>query len=171
MLPVMRLGVGAGWIRRHRWPLLAGVVALVAAIVAVVVLTGPEPEPQPRARAYRDYDVCVLTGDRGLADPSAAAVWAGVQQVSALRDVRVLYVPVAGEQTAARATELLGSLVQQQCDIIVAVGDAPVAAVAVNKTRYPNTTILAVGHEIDASSDAKATASTVEALLNLVPEK
>jgi hypothetical protein len=144
-------------------------VVLLGAVAVIVLWPEPEPEPAPRAREYRDYDVCVLTSDQGLADPSAAAVWAGAQEVSAQRRVRVLYVPVAGEQTPERAKEFLGSLVQQSCEVIVVVGDAPVAAA--HGAKFPDTTIVAVGDQIDASTNPGITRSTVEVLLNLVPKE
>lgn len=146
------------------------VVAAVGVVVAGVVALWPDPEPAPRARQYRDYDVCLLTGERGLADAQAAAVWAGAQRVSEQRKVRVMYLAVTGEQTPQRAGEVLASLVARDCEVIVAVGAAPVAAVAADEGRYPDATIVAVGDEIDASSVERITSSTVDVLLELVPE-
>jgi hypothetical protein len=54
---------------------------------------------------------------------------------------------VAGEQTAQRAGEVQASLVARECDVLVAVGEAPVAA---DEARYPDATIVAVDEEIDA---------------------
>ncbi len=156
------------WISRYRWHVLAGLLLIVGAIVTTILLWPDKEEPQ-RARVYRDYDVCVLTGSRGLADAQASAVWKGAQQVSLLRKVRLLYVPVAGDQTPERAAEFLGSLVQQECEVIVAVGEAPVAAAAANKSKFPHTAIVAVGDDIDESSNDRVTSSTVELLLRLVP--
>ena len=127
----------------------------------------PDPEPAPWARQYRDYDVCLLTGERGLADAQAAAVWAGAQQVSEQRRVRVMYLAVTGEQTPQRAGQVLASLVARDCEVIVAVGAAPVAA---DEARYPDATIVAVGDEIDASSDERITSSTGDVLLEMVPD-
>ena len=155
---------------RPRWVWPVGVVAAAGVVVAAVVALWPDPEPAPRAREYRDYDVCLLTGERGLADTQAAAVWAGAQRVSEQRKVRVMYLAVTGEQTPQRAAEVLASLVARDCEIIVAVGSAPVAAVAAEKGRYPDATIVAVGNDIDASSDERITQSTVDVLLRLVPE-
>jgi hypothetical protein len=77
----------------------------------------------------------------------------------------VLYLPVAGEQTPARAREFLGSLAQQSCEVIVAVGEAPVAAA--HGAKFPGATIVAVGDGIDGSTNVDITRSTVEVLLNL----
>lgn len=155
---------------RYRWFVLAGVVAVVAALVAVV-LWWPRSEPeQPRERAYREYDVCLLTPSEGLADPQAAAVWAGAQEVSLARGVRLVYLPVAGQQTPARAGEFLASLVGQGCEVIVLVGAAPVMAAAANEGNG-SATILAVGDEIDGSSSETITSSTVDVLMSIVPEE
>jgi hypothetical protein len=141
----------------------------VLAGVVSVILWWPEPVAEPRAREYREFDVCILTPDRGLADPQVAAVWAGAQEVSLAQRVPVLYVPVVGEQTPARAGEFLASLVAQKCEVIVAVGAAPVAAVVTNEANYAGATIVAVGDEIDDSSNERITSSTVDVLSGLVP--
>jgi hypothetical protein len=152
---------------RYRWFVLAGVVVIVAVLAAVVVWW-PRSEP-PRQRVYREFDVCLLTPGEGLADPQAAAVWAGAQDVSLERSVRLLYLPVTGQQTPARAGEFLASLVGQGCDVIVAVGAAPVLAVQAAGESYASTTILTVGDEIDGSSSEAITSSTVDALRRVVP--
>lgn len=164
-----RKGSRLSWVRRYRW-LVGAVLALAVGVLVAVIVWWPEREPEPRARVYRDYDVCVLMSGRGLADPQAAAVWSGAQQVSQVRDVRVLYVSVAGEQSPQRAGEFLASLVQQECEVIVAVGEGPVAAAAANKAKFPAATIVAVGDEIEDTSNEDITSSTVEVLLRLVPE-
>src|SRR5690606_21811689 len=124
---------------------------------------------EPRARIYREFDICVLMPGDGLADPEAAAVWAGVQEVSLAQRVRALYLPAVGEQTPERAAQFLATRVMQECEIIVAVGDGPVAAVATNEAKYADTTIVAVGDEIEDSSHERTTSSVVEVLTELVP--
>jgi hypothetical protein len=163
-------GVTMGVLVRYRWWALAGVALLVGVVVgAVVWWPGTEPVVEPRARDYREFDVCVLTPGAGLADPHAAAVWAGAQEVSLAQRVPVLYLPVAGEQTPQRAAEYLASLVAQDCEVIVAVGAAPVAAVAANEANYAGATIVAVGDEIDDSGIDRIAPSTVDVLSALVP--
>ena len=85
---------------RQRWWLAGG-----AAFVLVVALTwalwpASEPDPPPRAREYLDYTACLLTGDRGIADPQAAPVWAGLQDASLATRAKVQYLAVTGPQTA-----------------------------------------------------------------------
>jgi hypothetical protein len=111
-----------------------------------------------------------LTPVAGLADAQVAAVWAGAQEVSASRRVRLIYLPVLGEQTPERAGEVLASLIQQDCEIIVAVGQAPVAAAHADTANHPGVTIVAVGDQIDDSSADQIERSTVDVLMALVPE-
>jgi ABC-type sugar transport system substrate-binding protein len=156
---------------RYRWYVLAGAGVLATALLAAAVWwwLRPESGQEPRARVYREFDICVLMPGDGLADPEAAAVWAGVQEVSLAQRVRALYLPVAGEQTPERAAQFLATLVTQECEIIVAVGGAPVAAVATNEAKHAGTTIVAVGDEIENSSHERITSSTVDVLTELVP--
>lgn len=158
------------WVRRYRWWLVTAVVVTVGAAVAVVVWWPRSPAvEEPRARQFQDFDVCLLTPAQGLADPQVAAVWAGAQEVSLTRSVRVRYRQVSGEQTAERAGQFLASLVQQGCEVIVAVGPAPAAAAGAYEAGHASVMIVAVGDGIDGSSPETIEASTVDVLLGLVP--
>ncbi|MEW2634829.1 BMP family ABC transporter substrate-binding protein [Streptomyces sp. NPDC048389] len=112
---------------------MAGSVAvLVLGLVGVWLFVGdqkPTP-PDPRARQYKNFNACLLTDDKGvMAGTTAATVWQGMQEASGDTRVRVNYVPVTGEQTAANALPFLNSLLQRQCSVVLAVG-APQVEVA-----------------------------------------
>jgi basic membrane lipoprotein Med (substrate-binding protein (PBP1-ABC) superfamily) len=51
--------------------------------------------------------------------------------------VKVTYLSVSGAQTAQHAATYLSGLLQQQCDLLIAVDDGPVAAVAAGAANYP----------------------------------
>jgi basic membrane lipoprotein Med (substrate-binding protein (PBP1-ABC) superfamily) len=131
--------------RVDRWSWI-GIAALgaVLAVVAFFAYPGPPPAEQPRAREYRDYDICLLTGEQGLTEPETKQVWDGLQQVSLQTKVRVSYLSVSGEQTEARAGQFLATQIQQRCGIIVAVGRHQVAAATAAAARYPNVRFVAV---------------------------
>ncbi|MFJ1653382.1 BMP family ABC transporter substrate-binding protein [Streptomyces sp. NPDC088337] len=82
--------------------------------------------PDPRARQYQDVDACLLTGETGIGQGTAASVWEGMQKASLETSARVTYVPVMGEQSAANAQPFLNGLIQRQCDVVVAVGASQV---------------------------------------------
>jgi hypothetical protein len=125
-------------VKRWEWMGWSGIAAMAVVLaVAAWVAWEPAPKEPPRAREFRDYDVCLLTDAHGIAIEPAKTVWQGLQTVLDRTSVRVTYAQVTGEQTAARAQQFLASQVQQRCGIIVAVGDAPTAAVAADKDRYP----------------------------------
>ncbi len=128
-----------------RWSWL-GIAALAAvlAVVAWFAYPGPAPQEPPRAREYRDYDVCMLTGQDGLTGQEAKQVWEGLQQVSLQTKVRVSYLAVAGEQSEERAAQFVATQIQQRCGIIVAVGPHQVAAATAAAARYPDVRFVAV---------------------------
>jgi len=137
---------------RQRWWLAGG-----AAFVLVVALTwalwpASEPDPPPRAREYLDYTACLLTGDRGIADPQAAPVWAGLQDASLATRAKVQYLAVTGPQTAENGVPFLSSLVQGACDVIFAAGAAPVGAVGQGAPKFPGATFVAVGKAAPAGN-------------------
>ena len=78
-------------------------------------------------------------GARGLADPVAAQVWAGMEDASAATTARVSYLAVTGPATEAEAAPFVGSLLVRGCRVIVASGAAEQAAVLADAGRYPGT--------------------------------
>ncbi|GAT85212.1 hypothetical protein STXM2123_5913 [Streptomyces sp. F-3] len=81
------------------------------------------PPPDPRARQYKEFDACLLTDEKGIAQGTlAASVWQGMQKASLETRARVSYVPVMGPQSVANVRPFFNSLIQRQCDVVVAVG-------------------------------------------------
>jgi hypothetical protein len=131
---------------RRRWWVWAGAAVVVLAVVVTVLVWPSEPAP-PRARPYLEYTTCLLTDGQGLAGPTAASVWTGMQDMSLATHVKVQYLQVTGEATVGNALPYLASLVQRQCKAVVAVGPAQVAAVAADAAKYPGVRFIVVdGH-------------------------
>ncbi|NEA76836.1 hypothetical protein [Streptomyces sp. SID13588] len=137
------------WIGAHRGLLLAvGAAVVITAAVLVAVLPGShraDSIPPTRAREYSQQQACLLTSDRGLADAAAVPVWAGMQDASAKTRTRVMYLAVAGEQSAANAAPFLASLAQRHCTVVLTVGAAPGGAVAIDGPKFPGTRFVIVG--------------------------
>jgi basic membrane lipoprotein Med (substrate-binding protein (PBP1-ABC) superfamily) len=127
-------------------PLRRPMVLVVLAVVAGLGVWVLWPTaPAPRARQYLTSTACLLTDEQGLADQRAVPVWAGMQDASLASRVKVQFLPATGAVTAADMSPYLASLVQRHCDLIVAVGGLPVAAVTADAARYPNARFVAVG--------------------------
>jgi DNA-binding LacI/PurR family transcriptional regulator len=138
----------------------------------VAWLAWPDSGPDPRAREYRDSSACLLTGSAGVNDPAAAPVWTGMQAASLRTRGKVQYLEVDGPQTAAQAQTYLGTLLTSRCDVILAAGTAPVAAVAEIASRHPGVRFVIVGAGVEAGNvsvvdetDAAGISRTVEALV------
>ncbi len=129
--------------RTRRWWILGGVVAVLA-IAALTWVLWPSPEP-PRARPYLAYTACLLTDDQGLAGRPAMHAWAGMQDASLATHAKVQYLPVIGAQTRANALPYLASLLQRQCSIVIAAGDAPNQALAAEAGSHPGVLFVGVG--------------------------
>jgi len=129
---------------RARWAAGAGLAVVVALLVAVLVLR-EEPAPQARERHYRDVSACLVTGDKGIADPAAAPVWAGMQDASTAHRIQVRYLALAGPQTEANAAAYLNSLAQGGCGMVLAVGGPTSAAVSRAAPRHRDVAFVVVG--------------------------
>jgi hypothetical protein len=130
---------------RTWWIWVSAAAVVCAGVIAVVLWWPTRHDPPPRARQYLDFDACLLTGDGGVVGGAASTVWAGMQDASAATGVRVSFLPVPGEQTAATATPYLGSLIARRCGVILAVGEGPVAAVGTEAAKYRASRFVAVG--------------------------
>ncbi|MFF7198687.1 hypothetical protein ACFZAM_33890 [Streptomyces sp. NPDC008079] len=157
------------WTNAHRlWILLAGAAAVaVAATVTALVLTssGPGKEralPPARARTYTDQQACLLTGERGLADPAAAPVWAGMRDASAGTHAKVSYLAMAGEQSAAAAGPYLATLADRKCTVVLTVGAGPDGAVPAAGPKFPGTRFVVVGEKA-VGEKAGGTGGTADA--------
>ncbi|MEI7034663.1 BMP family ABC transporter substrate-binding protein [Streptomyces pratensis] len=144
--------------RRGRWATGGALVALAAVAVTAILLLGEESgPPDPRARQYRDVDSCLLTGEQGVAvGTPGAQVWAGMRKASLETRTRVNYLPVMGEQSAKNALPHLNSLLQRQCDVVLAVGDSQVEAVRAEAGGHRALRFVVVAGSEAADGDGKA---------------
>jgi hypothetical protein len=135
------------WMRRYWWLLvsaLAGAAGL-GVFLALWLGDGGQYVPPVRARVYSAFSACLLTGPRGLADPQAMPVWAGLQDASLATRAKVTYLTVAGPATVGNAVPYLGSLVARHCDVIVAVGTTQTAAVRADSGRFRGVRFVEIG--------------------------
>lgn len=125
----MNLAAGRG-----RIVVAAMAASLVAMALSAWLLWPPAPAipGAERVRQYSDVRACLLTGASGVTDPVAAAAWAGIQSASRSTKAMASYLPVP----AGGSGPYLASLVQRQCSVIVAVGQAQVAAAVSQAARY-----------------------------------
>lgn len=129
----MKLGI-------HRDGLIAAATAIGVVVAGLVAwLAWPSAPSIPgadRVRQFTNVRACLLTGPDGVANSVAAAAWAGLQGASSSSRAMVSYLPVPRPATKATAVPYLASLVQRQCTVIVAVGQAQVAAAASQAAKY-----------------------------------
>jgi hypothetical protein len=112
------------WVR-----VAAGVIAVAAGVGAWAIW--PTSAPAPQARHYLNVSACLLTGPGGiLAGTPAAPVWAAMESASLATHVMVTYLPDTGP---ADAGPMLNTLIERQCGVIIATGDAAPDVVAAGK--------------------------------------
>jgi len=134
-------------VRRFWW---IGALVVGAAVVAVAVAvtlrpTGGRQLPPARARQYRAFSACLLTGAGGLADVRAATVWSGMQDASSATLAKVSYLAAVGPETVPNALPFAESLIQQRCDVVVAVGTAETAAIVQEASKHLDVRFVVVG--------------------------
>ena len=135
-----------------RWVLLGLCTVLAGVGIGLAFSGSPLPWssggrvlPPARARAYENVDACLLTGSRGLADPEAAQVWAGMQDASRSTTARVSYLAVTGPDTEADAAPFAGSLLVRGCKVIVASGGPERAAALADASRFSSVRFVVAG--------------------------
>jgi basic membrane lipoprotein Med (substrate-binding protein (PBP1-ABC) superfamily) len=119
------------YVRRVKIKFVVAVGAAAAVIATVLAAWAlwPRPAAGPPAsgRTYLDVSACLLTGPSGVVPGTASApVWAAMQSASQATHVMVSYLPDTGR---ADITPMLNTLVERQCGVIVASGDAAAAVV------------------------------------------
>jgi hypothetical protein len=110
---------------RVRIGLAAGAIAIAAAAAAWIVW--PAPAQVPHARRYLDVSACLLTGPGGIAPGTPAApVWTAMESASLATHVMVTYLSDTGRGDVG---PMLNTLIERQCGVIVAAGDAAAAVI------------------------------------------
>lgn len=154
-VPVARVTAAvAAALRGPRGWAAAGVAAVAAlALVGVWLLDDEESTPpDPRARQYTEVDACLLTGEKGiLAGTPAATVWQGMQEASLDTRARVTYIPVMGPQTADNVRPFFNSLMQRQCEIVLAVGGPQVEVTRADAGKHRDVRFIVVDDETSAT--------------------
>jgi hypothetical protein len=135
-------------LRIHRGGLIAAAGAISVVVVGLVVWlawpSGPSVPGAERVRQYANVRACMLTGADGVSSSLAAAAWAGMRGASGSSRAMVSYLPVPGPASTASAVPYVASLVQRQCSVIVAVGQAQVAAATSQAARYGHVRFIVI---------------------------
>jgi hypothetical protein len=164
------------WLRRYWWAATA-VVAALGIGLGVFLARPSHPAralPPTRARVYTTFDACLLTDAAGIGSAQAAPVWSGMQAASVQTSGKVSFLSVYGPNTAANAVPYVNTLVQRQCDLVLAVGPSQVAAAREQASAFPkvqfvvidggsssgNVTAVAPGKDTDVSSAVKTIVMT-----------
>jgi hypothetical protein len=154
-----------------RWVLLGLCTAVAGVGVGLAVSGAPQPWssggralPPARARVYEDVDACLLTGSKGLADPSAAQAWAGMEDASLATSARVSYLAVTGPATVAQAEPFAGSLLVGGCKVVVASGAAERSAALAEAARFSSVRFVVTGAAAGTPPNVTALAFTPSGL-------
>jgi basic membrane lipoprotein Med (substrate-binding protein (PBP1-ABC) superfamily) len=126
-----------------RWQAVSAILAVSVIVGSALVWLLPEEEA-PRARQYTAFKSCLLTNAKGISEQPASAVWQGMQQASLKTHSKVQYLANT-EVKSTNAAPYLGTLIQTQCDLIIAVGDIQTAAVSAGAGSHPHTKFVVVG--------------------------
>jgi hypothetical protein len=131
--------------RARMWLAMGTSLTIIAATAIATWALWPRPAASPHARTYLDVTACLLTAPSGIAPGApAATVWAAMQTASLATHVMVSYLP---ETAPADATDMLSTLAERRCGVIIATGTAasPVIRVARAHPRQRFLLVTAVG--------------------------
>lgn len=124
---------------------LAAIIVTAVVVYGIVAHSDGRKLPPTRARHYSNAQACLLVGPKGLREAGVAPVWAGMQDASSTTKTKVSYLAMSGPQTVDVAATYVTTLVQRQCDVVLAVGATEVAAVGKQAAAFPKTRFVEVG--------------------------
>jgi basic membrane lipoprotein Med (substrate-binding protein (PBP1-ABC) superfamily) len=135
--------------RRH-WRLITAILILVGAAITVITIAvhSDKPDrqlPPTRAREYTNFQACLLTGEQGPTDPLVQPIWAGLQEASQQTHAKVSYLAVAGPNTVGNTLPYLTTLIQRQCNLILAAGTTQTDAIKQIAQQHPQTQFAITG--------------------------
>jgi hypothetical protein len=146
---------------KSRLVLCSGVA--LAVIVAVVTAwgLGPRQAASPAAgdgTHYLNASACLLTGPSGITPGTASApVWTAMRSASQTTHVMVSYLLDSGPSDV---TPMLNTLVERQCGVIIATGDAATAVVKAARA-HPHQSFLLVASTGTVAAGGQANAVVV----------
>jgi len=140
---------------RYWW--ISAAVAAAVIILAVAVLWPSRPsvalsDPPTAQRSFASWRACLVTGPDGLADSAVGPAWSGLQDASAKTSVQVTYLAATNDATAGGAATYVASLAGANCGIVVAVGAAQTAGVALVAAKFPQQRFVDVGSGTSATN-------------------
>jgi hypothetical protein len=146
-------------IRPDKWRLAILGVTLTVATALIGVLIWPAQsggvkihQSAARVRLYSPYTACLLTGPKGLADPVAAPVWAGLREASASTTAQISYLTIMGPDTTANAETYINTMALRGCSTILAAGAVPADGALKAASSWSNRRLIAIE---PASAEAK----------------
>ncbi len=144
---------------------------MLLAVVAGIATWTLWPDPEPRQREYLDATACLLTDQEGVTQDPAKSVWTSLQEISATTLVRVQNLSVVGPQTADNAEGFVNSLVSGECRVIIAVGDAQIAAATKVAGTNPQAKFITVNGGTSGANVQVVNAAPAGDLRNIIKAK
>lgn len=142
--------------RKCRVAAASGLILLLGAAVAWLAwASSASDKPTPRARQYAAFTQCLLTDAAGVTSASATPIWAGMQQASTSTVAKSQFLAVPPGTAAADDSSYADTLIARNCDVILAVGEAPTHAVSTAAAANPNRRFLVIGSTPVAGNTAK----------------
>lgn len=132
----------------------AGLLAIALAAAVALLVRGNSPQAPTRASQYTASTACLLTDSHGINAAPASTVWAGMEDASMATRAKATYLTVNGPDTAANAIPYANSLIEERCNVVLAVGTPQTGALIQIATHNPKTSFVIVGN-----STASATAN------------
>ena len=141
----------------------AGLLAIALAAAVALLARGNSPQVPARASQYTASTACLLTDSHGINAAPASIVWAGMEDAAMTTHAKATYLTVNGPDTAANAIPYANSLIEQRCDVVLAVGSSQTSALTQIATRNPTTSFVIVGN---ATAFATANLKTISITAN-----